>query len=666
MCFLQYIENEDDLEESYQNLLKSFNDLKIEENKHDLLLFLYIISQVANNHYRSNDFFEKIEKIIVHFKSSIKTYYSISEILQIFEENKRMILMLIDLKIITLTNSIVESFFNDKFRKKKYAEYFFPEIKNFLNQDLRDKMEKEMTENFDEKRREGENDHLLCKLIREDLIEEFIVYINKENFPLDYQFTMSTFETHPFLFEKSPTLFEYASFFGSIQIFRYLLKNNAKPAKRIKKYAIHGDNQEIIDALEIIKQNDKIYLEEAIKCHHNHMANYLKENFVNFDQVDSIIDQNFDDNFMSYCYKYYNMSFIPDDFGHECIFYYLCKYNYFSFVEELLKIKEIDINKPISKDLTPLRLASFNNNIDLINLLLSQPGIQIGKNFSNCRYIKQLSIPSSVIYIEENAFLNCSSLFQMEIPPSIISIGNAAFQGCSSLIQISIPTSVTLIGDFVFKGCTSLKYISIPSSIISIGKNAFDECTSLEQISIPSSVTSIGDYAFQKCKSLKKVIIPNSMRYIESFMFNGCTSLKEVIIPSSVTSICQRAFNDCPSLKQIHIPTVKIIGEYAFNGCKSLTEIALPLSAKIELNIFQGIENLNILKGIAYIPENLFFNCTQLKQITIPSSVISLENYAFKSCTSLQQIQIPSSVTSIPHPSFKKLSYLIFLRCKIA
>lgn len=71
MCFLQYIENEDDLEESYQNLLKSFNDLKIEENKHDLLLFLYIISQVANNHYRSNDFFEKIEKIIVHFKSSI-------------------------------------------------------------------------------------------------------------------------------------------------------------------------------------------------------------------------------------------------------------------------------------------------------------------------------------------------------------------------------------------------------------------------------------------------------------------------------------------------------------------------------------------------------------------------------------------------------------------
>ena len=68
----------------------------------------------------------------------------------------------------------------------------------------------------------------------------------------------------------------------------------------------------------------------------------------------------------------------------------------------------------------------------------------------------------------------CSSLTEITIPSSVIKIGNDAFLGCSPLVQITIPSSVTSIGNNDFKGCSSLTEIAIPSSVTSIGWNAFD------------------------------------------------------------------------------------------------------------------------------------------------------------------------------------------------
>lgn len=47
------------------------------------------------------------------------------------------------------------------------------------------------------------------------------------------------------------------------------------------------------------------------------------------------------------------------------------------------------------------------------------------------------------------------------------------------------------------------------------------------------------------------------------------------------------------------------------------------------------------------IGQGLFANCSQLKNIVLPSSVTAIEKDAFKGCTSLQHITIPASVRSI-------------------
>ena len=88
-------------------------------------------------------------------------------------------------------------------------------------------------------------------MIREDSIEEFITYDNKNDYPLNSYIKESIFETNDFLIKhKKTTLIEYAAFFGSTQIFKYLYKNEVELTSSLWLYGIHSDNAEIIQLLE--------------------------------------------------------------------------------------------------------------------------------------------------------------------------------------------------------------------------------------------------------------------------------------------------------------------------------------------------------------------------------------------------------------------------------
>ena len=147
-------------------------------------------------------------------------------------------------------------------------------------------------EKFNEKRKKGVTDGYLYEIIRKDLIEEFITYVNKENYPLNSFIDKSYFETNEFLLKQSQIkLIEYAVFYGSTQIFKYLYKNDATMTPQLWLYAIHGCDEEIIHILE--ENNIKIdadekesknllkqCIKESTKCYHIYVTNYIIENFL--------------------------------------------------------------------------------------------------------------------------------------------------------------------------------------------------------------------------------------------------------------------------------------------------------------------------------------------------------------------------------------------------
>ena len=220
-----------------------------------------MIVKVCDYHKRNPSFFTKIIKILELFKNDLKNNFTNLAIFKIFESNKRILLFLFEQGIIKMDDPIVSILTNSE-----YKSYFDPEITKF-----RLKKDVEKQEDFDLKRKEGENDNYICKLIREDNVEEFIVYMNQCNIPFDSNIINPIFETNLLLLKrKNITLIEYATFFGSIRIFNYLkLEVELTPILWI--YAVHSGNAEIIQCLENnnikpIKSYEKLY-KISIKCH---------------------------------------------------------------------------------------------------------------------------------------------------------------------------------------------------------------------------------------------------------------------------------------------------------------------------------------------------------------------------------------------------------------
>lgn len=151
------------------------------------------------------------------------------EIFTIFKSNKQILLFLIKEEIIAINESIVSIFTSDKYKKRKYEDYFMPEINRFMKQKTKKDDAIEQQDDFEEKRKNGENDEYVCKLIQHDSIDEFISYFNKEDLSPSMKINPSIFETNPLLIEnESINLINYTAFFGSVQIFKFLLDKVSK------------------------------------------------------------------------------------------------------------------------------------------------------------------------------------------------------------------------------------------------------------------------------------------------------------------------------------------------------------------------------------------------------------------------------------------------------
>ena len=367
------------METNFQSLTNEIENDQIMNDKNEFRSFLHLIIRISNNN-RSQNFHVKIEQILSFYKNQILNYFTNDEIFDIFKNNKRILLFLFDEKIIIFTESILQKISKKKYIKSNYIQFLLPEINSFTKRSEETSGETDL-KLFKEKRKIGENELYMCELIRNDSVEDFITLINRKNISLNTKIEASIYETNTFLIKNTEqSLIEYAAFFGSIQIFQYLLLNNVTLTPSLWKYAIHGRNADLIHLLEDnhVECNIDQNIIESIKCHHNELVNY----FLN-------MTQNNIQSYISVILKYYNFEYFDYKFINEKLFYDYCKNDYIIFVQKFLPdviINEVvEIRKELDsniytlkiKNMTALHVAIEKENIEIIKLLLTRKDIDV-------------------------------------------------------------------------------------------------------------------------------------------------------------------------------------------------------------------------------------------------------------------------------------------------
>ena len=228
------------------------------------------------------------------------------------------------------------------------------------------------------------------------------------------------------------------------------------------------------------------------------------------------------------------------------------------------------------------------------------------------------------------------TLVSVSLPQSLKIISDDGFWGQENLQEITLG-SVVEIGQSAFGSCTMLKQITLPDTLTTIGWRAFAS-SGLTSLTIPANVTSLGDSFITDCSALTSLYVaegnPN-YEIVDGLLYDiPAQTLRyalpdvsgDVVIRDGTVCIAGDVFKE-HAITSVQLPdSLQKIGNSAFQSCKELKEITFP-------------------EGLTTIDDLAFYYCTQLENTVLPENLKFLGNSAFYACASLTEITVPEGIT---------------------
>lgn len=250
--------------------------------------------------------------------------------------------------------------------------------------------------------------------------------------------------------------------------------------------------------------------------------------------------------------------------------------------------------------------------------------------------------------------------------PNVDRIGEEALSFTDNLVYCEIPDSLETIGAYAFYS-SGLHEIAIPENVSEIDHNAFDSCRNMSAVVLNDGLKSIGVSAFRYEPNLTEITIPDSVEFIGGCAFQD-TGLKYVRIPDTVETVEGNAFGNAGTVCY-NGPTETYMGFGAENFhqfsdcntcdlCGATLEYVPYMIESAEFiedgvcNIPETFERNGVRYKVFSIATRAYKGNTELKELIIPNSVISIQNEVFTDCVNLEQVTWSNSLRGIGHDVF--------------
>ena len=253
-----------------------------------------------------------------------------------------------------------------------------------------------------------------------------------------------------------------------------------------------------------------------------------------------------------------------------------------------------------------------------------------------------------------DASVDCTIIWGVEISDGWVYKKNGNEYSVEAYIgsdeDVTVPStynglSVTKMSS-AFCGHSWMESVTIPNSIKTISDHAFSGCI-LESLSIPASVTEISAKAFYGASVDNITVASGNTDYK---IDEGC-----LIEISTSTVLFGTSESTVPSY-------VKHIGNGAFENRVGISEITLP-SGLLSIGDYafskSDINNIVIPGSVTSIGEYAFYECTSLESVTISAGVSkTIGKCCFEWCSALEKVIMNSGVISIGDQAFSDCTSL--------
>lgn len=269
------------------------------------------------------------------------------------------------------------------------------------------------------------------------------------------------------------------------------------------------------------------------------------------------------------------------------------------------------------------------------------------------------------------------ALKKIVVKEGVTSIGSYAFSFDLSVTDVTLPSSLKTIGNDAFLGCHGLTSVVIPEGVTSIGAYAFWRCTSLQTITVPASATKFGDHAFDTREyydgsyhtQLTDIYYGGSRQQWYD-AGGGDAALTDVTVHFNGTTGDIIDGGQCGDNATWYFAdgTLTIKGSGAIYDYEYIQEdfraySTAPWCAWDEVkhvvveegithigayafSILVGAESVSLPNSLKSIGDDAFFSIG-VSSLVIPDNVTEIGYYAFNACENLETITLPAGLREI-------------------